>query len=162
MWMWSLCLTFQRLCLRGCYVRCSLRGLDWPIGRVNCCWASPALSFFVPSPTGLMTIVVYSFTTPGFLTAARWSRLGNTTATYIYIYTYNEWIRHLSYQLLMVKTETISETSDANSTLTPMTSREDFILYCRRESFTLDHRWLLEANIFSLFYETLRSMAILK
>jgi hypothetical protein len=26
------------------------------IGRVNCCWSSPAQSFLVPSPAGLMKI----------------------------------------------------------------------------------------------------------
>jgi hypothetical protein len=29
------------------------------VGRINCCWASPALSFLVPSPEVLMTIFFY-------------------------------------------------------------------------------------------------------
>jgi hypothetical protein len=33
-------------------------------GEVNCCWSSPAQSFLVPSPAGLMTIF-YSLTTLG-------------------------------------------------------------------------------------------------
>jgi hypothetical protein len=36
------------------------------VSRVNCCWPSPAQSFFVPSPAGLMTILYCLTTLLGF------------------------------------------------------------------------------------------------
>jgi hypothetical protein len=40
------------------------------VGRVDCCWSSPAPSFLVPSPAGLMTIF-YCLTTLGVVQLIR-------------------------------------------------------------------------------------------
>jgi hypothetical protein len=52
----------------------------WVSGRVHYCWPSPAQSFLVPSPTGLLTILYYLTTLEVMLSLCDECRVGYITA----------------------------------------------------------------------------------
>jgi hypothetical protein len=47
----------QRFRKHGCAVTNQHVSIE-ELGRVNCCWSSPAQSFLVPIPKGLITITI--------------------------------------------------------------------------------------------------------